>query len=322
VADTVQPTSAPRLGVEGTRFTLDGRPRFLLGISYYAGLGAPDDVLHPDLDEIAGLRFNWIRVWANWAAFGNDVSVVDVEGQPREAFLARLQTLLGECGRRGLVVDVTFSRGNGVTGPPRLQTLDAHRRAVEAVVTRGRQYPNWYLDLGNERNLPDQRFVSFAELRELRALARQLDPARLVTASHASHDLTHDDVREYLHTVEVDFLAPHRPRNAESPGQTAGRSRQILDWMCELGRPAPLHYQEPFRRGFGRWEPPAAAFLQDLQGALAGGAAGWCFHNGDTRADPEGRPRRSFDLRAQRLFDQLDAEERAVLDGVTRLSLG
>lgn len=35
-------------------------------------------------------------------------------------------------------------------------------------------------------------------------------------------------------------------------------------------------------------------------GAKAGGAAGWCFHNGDQKGEPEGRPRRSFDMRERR----------------------
>lgn len=306
-------TGAPRLAVDGTRFTLDREPRFLLGISYYAGLGAPDARLGSDLDEMRQLGFNWIRVWATWAAFGNDVSAVDAEGHAREPFLSRLEALATECGRRGIVVDVTLSRGNGTTGPPRLQTLAAHRRAVEAIVGRLRPFANWYLDLANERNLRDERFVGIDELRELREVVRQLDPERLVTASHASRDLTQDDVREYVDTVGVDCLAPHRPRNAESPGQTAARTREALAWTQQLGRPVPVHYQEPFRRGFGRWEPPPAAFIADLQAALVGGAAGWCFHNGDTRSDPEGRPRRSFDLRDHGLFDQLDHEERAVV---------
>jgi len=44
-------------------------------------------------------------------------------------------------------------------------------------------------------------------------------------------------------------------------------------------------------------------------GAGAGGAAGWCFHNGDERSAKDGQPRRSFDLREKRLFEQLDEEE-------------
>lgn len=305
---------APRLSVQGARFTLDREPRFLLGISYYAALGASDELLRRDLDEIRGLGFNWLRMWANWAAFGNDISAVDLEGRPRARYLDRLERLVAECGRRGLVLDVSFSRGNGITGPPRLQRLEHHLRAVETVVGRLKAHRNWYLDLANERNLQDERFVPLEQLRELRALARRLDPELLVTASHASHDLTRDDVRAYAETVGVDFLAPHRPRNADSPCQTEVRTREFLAWSRELGRELPVHYQEPFRRGFGRWEPTARDFIADLEGAVAGGAAGWCFHNGDQRADPEGRPRRSFDLRDGSLFEQLDEEERAVLE--------
>ena len=66
-------------------------------------------------------------------------------------------------------------------------------------------------------------------------------------------------------------------------------------------------------RGYTAWEPVAADFLADLRGALKGGAAGWCFHNGGQRAKPDELPRRSFDLRAKRLLDQLDDEEMKVV---------
>jgi hypothetical protein len=56
--------------------------------------------------------------------------------------------------------------------------------------------------------------------------------------------------------------------------------------------------------------------VADLRGAIAGGAAGWCFHNGDQQSEKDGRPRRSFDLRAQRLFEQVDAEEQKVVEQV------
>ena len=78
----------------------------------------------------------------------------------------------------------------------------------------------------------------------------------------------------------------------------------------------PVHYQEPFRRGYGQWEPATADFVTDLRGSLAGGAAGWCFHNGGQRTSPDNQPRRSFDMRQQRLFDQLDEEERKVVEAV------
>jgi hypothetical protein len=212
--DGTQPVT--RLGTDGTRFTVNDRPAFLFGVSYYGALGASDETVRSDLADLKKHGFNWVRVWATWAAFGEDVSAVDGEGQPREPSLKRLDRLVAACDEQGLVVDVTLSRGNGSTGPARLQTLGAHRRAVETLVTALKAHRNWYLDLANERNIKDKRFTSFADLAELRELARKLDPHLLVTASHAG-DVSRDDLTEYLQTVRVDFLSPHRP----SPSSTA-----------------------------------------------------------------------------------------------------
>jgi hypothetical protein len=149
---------------------------------------------------------------------------------------------------------------------------------------------------------------SFADLKELRALVRKLDAHRLVTASHAG-DISRADLGEYFDTVRVDFLSPHRPRTAASPGQTEATSKEYRVLMKDLGREAPIHYQEPFRRDYGGWQPRAEDFVTDLEAARAGGAAGWCWHNGDNRGAKDGRPRRSFDLREKRLFEQLDEED-------------
>ncbi len=310
--------SRTTLGIEGTRFTVNGKPAFLYGISYYGALGAADAFIHEDLDEMQRDGFNWIRVWATWGVFSNNVAAVEADGSAREPFLTRLKQLVAECDRRGLVVDVTFSRGNGVTGPPRLQTHEAHRRAVETILTALKPWRNWYLDLSNERNIRDPRFTSFDELRALRERARQLDAARLVTASHAG-DVSRDDLRRYLETVRVDFLAPHRPRDAQSPAQTEARTAEYLRGMRELGRMVPIHYQEPFRRGFGGWEPKAGDFITDARAAKASGAAGWCFHNGDERNRPDGQPSRSFDLGHKRLFEQLDEQERKAVEGLRKI---
>ncbi|MCI0379740.1 MAG: hypothetical protein L0215_19220, partial [Gemmataceae bacterium] len=233
-----QETVPISLGIDGDSFTLNGKRTFLLGISYYGALGASDEIQKRDLLEAKRLGMNWIRIWATWAAFDNDVSVVDRNGKPVADHVKKLQSLVARCEQLGLVVDVSLSRGNGVSGPPRLQNLEAHRRAVHAIVSALKDYRNWYLDLGNERNIKDQRFVSFEELKELRAEARRLDPRLLVTASHAG-DMSKEDVREYLANVKVDFLAPHRPRNAQSPGQTEAKSREYLAWMKELNRVVP-----------------------------------------------------------------------------------
>ncbi len=311
-------SQATELGIAGTRFTIDGKPAFLFGISYYGALGASAEAIRRDLDDMRNLGINWIRVWATWSAFGNNVSAVQADGAPREPYLGALKNLVAQCDQRGLVVDVTLSRGNAVTGSPRLQTLAAHRRAAETLVHALREHLNWYLDLGNERNIRDRRHVPFAELRQLRDAVKRLDPKRLVTASHAG-DLTKEDIREYLQPVRVDFLAPHGARHPSVPQRVEAEVRRYLAWLHEHGQALPVHYQEPFRRGFTPgWEPTADDFLQAAVGAHRGGAAGWCFHNGDQRDAAEGRPRRSFDLRDGRLFDQLDPVEKAALQAIQK----
>ncbi len=306
-----------QLGIQGTRFTINRRDTFLFGISYYGALGATDEVLRGDLAEFQRRGFNWLRVWATWAGFENDVSAVDDKGEPRPEFLTKLEHLLQECDRRGLIVDVTLSRGNGATGPARLGDHASHVRAVRMLVSKLQAWRNWYLDLSNERNIRDKRFSSIEDLADLRKIVRDLDPERLVTASHAG-DLTREELGQYLKTIRVDFISPHRPRQAGSAEQTEAQTRRYLEWMRELGRVAPVHYQEPFRRGFAQWNPRARDYVTDLKGAETGGAAGWCFHNGDERNKPDGRPRRSFDLRDGSLFQQLDKEEQQALEELKR----
>ncbi len=305
---------ATRLGVKDGAFLLNGAPTFLLGVSYYGGLAASEETLAGDLKAFREHGVNWIRVWATWAAFENDLSAVDAEGAPRPAYMDKLVQVVAACDRSGLVVDVTLSRQNGATGPPRLRTTAALIRAAREIAAALAPYPNWYLDAANERNIRDARFVSLAEIAQVVRAVKTLQPARLVTASHAGGDLALDEIPAYLE-AGVDFLAPHRPRHKGSAAETGAWTRAAIARMRGAGRLVPVHFQEPFRRGYGRKEdePVAADFITDLTQALEAGAAGWCLHNGETRGTPAGRPRRSFDLRDGPLMAQLDEEELKVL---------
>ncbi|MEK7397069.1 MAG: cellulase family glycosylhydrolase [Candidatus Poribacteria bacterium] len=303
------------LETQGTEFLVDKKPTFLLGASYYAGLGASDEFVDKDLKELKELGFNWIRVWATWGGFGNNVSAVDDEGKAREPYLAKLKKLCEKANELGMIVDVTFSRGNGVAGSGSLPSQEAHLNAVTVIATELKPYCNIYIDLANERNVQDRRYVGFEELAILRDRIKSIDPERLITASQGD-DISEDELKKCLEIVKVDFITPHRPRDISSPNKTIDKTKEYLQLMRKFGRIVPLHYQEPFRRGYGSWEPLADDFLLDLKNAKENGAAGWCFHNGDTRGKEGGRPRRSFDMRKEekRLFDQLDNEERKVVN--------
>lgn len=308
VAPFVRCGAQTTLGIQDTHFTLNGRSIFLVGFSYYAALGASQEFIKQDLDDLQAKGFNWLRVWATWSAFKNDISAIDTKGHGREPCLDHLKWLVAECDRRGMVADVTLSRGEN------LPDMKAHLAAVETIVNALKSHRNWYLDLGNERDVGDARFVAVDELKRLRERVRELDHDRLVTASLGGHDLSRDDVRDAILRAGLNFLTPHRPRNSESASETEGKTRTLLKLAKALGHPVPVQYQEPFRRGYTRWQPTAEDFVTDLRGAIDGGAAGWCFHNGSQRGVDDEQPRRSFDLRERRLMDQLDEEELKFVD--------
>ena len=137
-----RPAASPTvLGVREHRFTLNGTPAFLLGFSYYGALGAPEEFLRRDLDDAQRHGFNWLRVWATWDAFDQDVSAVGADGRAREPFLGKLRWLVAECDRRGLVVDVTATRGKRTSGGC-LPDFVAHQRAVETLVTALKPHRN------------------------------------------------------------------------------------------------------------------------------------------------------------------------------------
>jgi hypothetical protein len=306
--------SGTTLGIADGHFTIHGRPTFLLGFSYFAALGASDDFVRQDLNAFQQRRFNWLRVFATWNAFGTNLSVVNSAGERREPFIGNLKRLVWMCDSRGLIVDVTLARGKDA-----LPDLNFHKAAVTNLVTELRSYRNWYLDLANEHDVRDARFASDAELKALRDEVRRLDPDRLVTASFGGHDLGPDEIRTAVQDIGLDLICPHRPRNRESPAQTLAKTTNYLALLKQVGKSAPLHYQEPFRRDYSEWQPNAEDFLSDLRGALKGGAAGWCFHNGAARDASENASRRCFDLCAKRLFDQLDSEERKVVDAAANV---
>jgi hypothetical protein len=94
-AMTLIAVSTPTVTLEiyDTQFFVDGKPTFLLGASYYGGLGASDDFRDRDLHELKERGFNWIRVWATWSAFDNNVSAVDADGKACEPYLSELKRL-------------------------------------------------------------------------------------------------------------------------------------------------------------------------------------------------------------------------------------
>jgi len=298
---------AVELGADGTALTLDGQPTFLLGVSYYAGLSRTPELMARDLDDLSARGVNWIRVWATWDSNGTEPAV-DATGDAVEAQMDRLKTLVRLADERGMVVDVTLHRGGVIT------SQEAHLNAVRTIARALKPWRNVYIDVANERDVGDARGVSVEECRELRDAIREVDLGRLVTASCVLR--SRDSLGEFLETTQADLIAPHLLRGPEEPAKTEARVKRYLGWMDELDHRVPVHLQEPFRRDYSPWQPEAEDFLIDLRGAVSGGAAGWCLHNGSNRHSDDGEPRRSFDLAPNRgpFIETLDPVERDVLD--------
>lgn len=309
----------PVLGLseDGRHFALDGRPTFLLGVSYYGALGLDSpDLLARDLDDMVASGFNWIRVWVFWDAFGEDVSALAPDGEPREPYLARLKALARACSKRRMVVDCTLRRDARSERAP--ANLAQHLACARRIARELLPYRNAYIDLANERDVRDARHVPLEEVGELIRAVKSVDPERLATASGVPGSAK--ELAEYAKVGRCDFLAPHLCREAGCAAKTEGTVREFGAWMREVGARMPVHLQEPFRRGYGGYEPAVEDFIEDAKGARAGGAAGWCLHNGSTRSAADGKPYRSFFLnsRVGRLYDQWDDVERAVLARLSR----
>jgi len=111
-------------------------------------------------------------------------------------------------------------------------------------------------------------------------------------------------MRRWMFSPRTVLGTPARRTNVFHVPPGPGLDAPIWDGLV------PVHYQEPFRRDFSEgWQPEVSDFVADLRGAIDGGAAGWCFHNGDNRWGADSQPRRSFDLRAEAALRTVDPVE-------------
>ena len=307
------PASAITLGVsaDGRFFTVNGKSVYLNGISYYSGTSVDDPKdLKLDLDDMVKNRFNWIRVWTFWGA---DIAVTDPNGQVREPGMSRLKTIITECNKRRMIVDVTMSHGNH----PAPSNQAEHLACARTLAAELKPYRNVYIDVGNERDVGDARYVSLEDVGELITAIKAIDPQRICTASSCPG--SEDGMKQHLEVGKLDFIAPHLCRDDGCSAKTIGTVKELAGWMKALGRRVPIHLQEPFRRGYTDYQPTVEDFYRDDSGARIAEAAGWCLHNGSSRrGSGEQQRSRSFGMGKEhgRLYAQLDEVELEVCKNI------
>jgi len=82
-------------------FTIDGKPTFLEGVSYF-GIGSVlSEFIEADLKDIQRDGFNWVRCWVFWA--GN-WSVLTPNGQLLPGF-TNLMHIIQTADKLGMIVD-------------------------------------------------------------------------------------------------------------------------------------------------------------------------------------------------------------------------
>ena len=305
------PAFAVTLGIskDGKYFTVDKEPKFLCGISYYAGTSVEDpNHVIKDLDDMVKDGLNWIRVWAIW----NSVSAVTPDGTIREPYMSRLKTLIEESNKRGIIVDVTLTRGNKASP----SNLTQHIACAKTIATELKPYRNIYIDIANERDIGDARHVPYSEMGAIIDAIKAIDPDRICTASGVPGSQANLD--EYLSIGHCDFIAPHLCRDKECPAKTFVTVTEFISWMDKLKHRVPINLQEPFRRDYSEYQPMQEDYYRDAGGGKIAGAAGWCLHNGSSRFSEDKRPQRSFNMAKEygRLYTQLDNVEMDISNNI------
>ncbi|WP_143755447.1 hypothetical protein [Gloeocapsopsis sp. IPPAS B-1203] len=275
-----------RVGIAGDKFTINGQPTFLLGVSYF-------DAVHwreSDLDRLAEYNFNLIRVFLDWRNRG----FFDEEGNLTKS--EELLALVRAANDRGIVVDVTIT---GYSEIPR-------DRAVQAAVRALRNEPNVIFDLQNEHNLGGEAALSHSDIRQLYFIAKAENARAIIFTSNYAAWMRGNTLNPDVLTQEVktgiDVIAPHFTRNSRWYGDTGTRVAQTKEHLRSINSNRPVYVQEDHRNGWRGGDFTKEQFLQAAQEAKTNGAAGWVFH---TDA--------GFSLIDREFFAELDATERQVI---------
>ncbi|MEQ1656480.1 MAG: hypothetical protein ABL960_12340 [Nitrospira sp.] len=283
IADST-PAHAITIGKSGSRFTIDGQPTFLLGVSYYDVMNWHDS----DLAEFQSRGYNLIRTFLE---LGTQTALDPVTGQ--FSGQQKVLDLIRAANDRGIVVDITvLNWGGGKIGNALGPGNSIAGIAVANVINALKNEPNVLFDIRNEHNLKEENVAGVpvevsdaGPLYQLTNLALSLHPQGLIFASDAGLVFDPPDynqanatrVGEELNLGHFSLLAPHLNRSSDWAAKTGQR---IASLRTAAGPQVPIYLQEENRQ---RWPDssvnyPASDFLAAATQAKNAGAAAWIFH--------------------------------------------
>ena len=193
------------LGKSGDRFTINGSQQFLLMVSYFDAMSAPDSILDSDFSKLRSLGFSGVRILPNWF-INPSFQLMDSGGNLRPGMLSRLINILQKAQNNNLVVDVTFCR-ECVSG----LSVSGYQNGIISTTQGLTSYRNLYFDIANEADHDGTSCGSArlcpSEARQVRDAVKAVDPQRIVSISLNSGSID----PSYTTAGGMDFNLVHGP---------------------------------------------------------------------------------------------------------------
>jgi len=314
--------------INQNKFFVNGREKFLLGVSVFDALNWEETKMATDLDYLVQHNYNLIRIWADWQWQG------EYENNPTSDYYHRLSTvydmtkkdgsldvvkveklkkIIDAAKNRGIIVDLVITDFNPsyyVAGESRQSLLIKHQTAARNITSILKGKKNVFFDLMNEHdNGGYDYYLDFSDHRDIKKIAdevRAADASRYVTVSNrGGSSMDQTQIASELANVGNDIYTPHLSRTTDwwsKTGERINTVRNILNSLSPAKNiPIYLGEEQYFNNDIDQTH-----FVEAVKQAKDNGAAGWIFHQ-----------LAGFDLKNSKSFkDQLGSSGRAILEAI------
>src|SRR3989338_8865476 len=314
------------LGVSGDKFTINGTPTFLLGVSFFDAINETAGNLDSDLQYLQNNHFNLIRVWADWqwqepfeSTQGDshccrNSTVYDTgkrDGSLNNTRFNQLINVIDQAANRGIVVEVVITDFNPSFyngGDTTAQRLEKHKTAARNITQALSGKTNVFFDLMNEHDNDGTDYLPFpnhADIKQIADAVASVDSSRIVTVSNRGRNSENSSqIQGEVSTVGVDAYTPHFDRGGVWYDLTDDRVnsvRGILQGM-NTARNIPIYLSEEANYPDGGSQ---TNFVTAAINAKNAGAAGWNFHQ-----------TYGFNLKNDSFYNQAGNSGRATLEAI------
>jgi len=259
---------AQRLSIQGDRFAIDGTPRFVTFISYFAAMNAVNPTA--DLKYLKSKGFDGVRIWPNLNT--GQIQLMKRDGSLSPGGLSTLKFILDRARDERLVVDLSFTAEH-------IPGLDAgrFRDAILTTTAELRDYDNLLFDIQNETNVygPFGKPLGAGDVSSIRAGIKSIHASRIVTASISSND-TAAFTSDFASRTGLDVAAYHDPRTGAF--YASSWVQLVVGALKANGKPAYLQEPMPTRYPYFPSSYSSDNYREQMINAKLAGAAAWCFH--------------------------------------------